>query len=286
MIRALLLMLLLCCYLPVYADCTARLQVPTRKQITPWLALELARGGQLQETIDVRISEAQGCPALALGVEVVALDSPSQLRVRSAPNGAEIGSDPGASQPLLRLPVHGSGELSVNPVLEWSSQGQALTAGRQELRLRWRLYDVASLLPQSLVELETLVVAEVPAVLTVELVAAGNRVPLAGAIAMLDFGELSTGAERSVEIAVRGNARAQISIARKWGELRLRDRSQFTIPYFLLLDGRLAPADALPWPIDASEGFSSALMSVRLGAVERRAAGVYEDILTLTVAAE
>lgn len=286
MIRALLLVLLLCCYLPAYADCTARLQVPTRKQITPWLALELARGGQLQETIDVRISDAQGCPALALGVEVVALDSPSQLRVRSAPNGAEIGSDPGASQPLLRLPVHGSGELSVNPVLEWSSQGQALTAGRQELRLRWRLYDVGTLLPQSLVELETLVAAEVPAVLTVELVAAGNRVPLAGAIAMLDFGELSTGAERSVEIAVRGNARAQISIARKWGELRLRDRSQFTIPYFLLLDGRLAPADALPWPIDASEGFSSALMSVRLGAVERRAAGVYEDILTLTVAAE
>ena len=70
MTRALLLILTLCWGLPAWAECAARLQVPGSKMITPWLAVELAQGRQLQESIDVRVSNAQGCPPLALGVDV------------------------------------------------------------------------------------------------------------------------------------------------------------------------------------------------------------------------
>ena len=287
MTRALLLTLSLCWGMAAHADCAARLQVPGMKRVTPWLAVELAQGGQLQDTLDVRVSDAQGCPALALGVDVSAPpDNPSRASVRVTPNGAEIGSAPGASQPLLALAVDADGNLAIDPVLEWSAQGQALAAGRQEMRIRWRLYPADELLPQPLVELETLLVAEVPAILEVELIAAGARLPLAGANAMLDFGEVASASERSVDIEVRGNARAQLSITRQWGELRLRGRPDYTIPYSLLLDGRPAPADGMPQPLEASGDYSRTRLSVRLGDVERRAAGVYEDILTLVVAAE
>lgn len=287
MSRALLLTLTLCWGIHAHADCAARLQVAGMKRITPWLAVELAQGGQLQESIDVRISAAQGCPALALGVDVsVPPDNRSRARLRASPNGAEIGSAPGASQPLLALSANADGNLAIDPVLEWSAQGQALAAGHQELRIRWRLYRAAALLPQPLVELETLLVAEVPAILEVELIAAGARLPLAGANAMLDFGEVASGAERSVDIEVRGNARAQLSITRQWGELRLRGRPDYTIPYSLLLDGRPAPADGMPQPLEASGNYSLTRLGVRLGDVERRAAGVYEDVLTVVVAAE
>lgn len=287
MTRALLLTLSLCWGMVAHADCAARLQVPGMKRVTPWLAVELAQGGQLQDTLDVRVSDAQGCPALALGVDVSAPpDNPSRASVRVTPNGAEIGSAPGASQPLLALAVDADGNLAIDPVLEWSAQGQALAAGRQEMRIRWRLYPADELLPQPLVELETLLVAEVPAILEVELIAAGARLPLAGANAMLDFGEVASASERSVDIEVRGNARAQLSITRQWGELRLRGRPDYTIPYSLLLDGHAAPADGMPQALEATGDYSRTRLGVRLGDVERRAAGVYEDILTVVVAAE
>lgn len=287
MTRALLLTLTLCWGMHARADCAARLQVAGMKLITPWLAVELAQGGQLQESIDVRVSDAQGCPALALGADVtVPPDNRSRASLRVAPNGAEIGSSPGASQPLLALSADADGNLAIDPVLEWSAQGQALAAGRQELRIRWRLYPAGALLPQPLVELETLLVAEVPAILEVELIAAGARLPLAGVNAMLDFGEVASGAERSVDIEVRGNARAQLSITRQWGELRLRGRPDYTIPYSLLLDGRPAPADGMPQALESVGDYARTRLAVRLGDVERRAAGVYEDVLTLVVAAE
>jgi len=287
MTRALFLTLALCWSLPIHAVCAARLEVSGIKLISPWLALELARGGQLQESIDVRVSNAEGCPALALGVDVrVPLENRSRVSLRAAPNGAKIGSAPGVSDPLLVLKADASGSAGINPVLEWSAQGQALAAGRQELRIRWRLYSTDALLPKALVELETRLVAEIPAILEVELVAAGARLPLAGASAMLDFGEVSTAAERGVDIEVRGNARAQLSIIRQWGELRLRNRPDYSIPYTLLVDDRAAPANGLPQPLKASRNFTRTRLTVRLGDVERRAAGIYEDILTVVVAAE
>jgi hypothetical protein len=287
MMRAVMLLLSLSCASLAAADCAARLQVPGVKQITPWLAVELAEGGQLQESIGVRVSNVGGCPALALGVAVLTPpDSRSLASVRAAPNGAEIGSAPGAWQPLLALRADASGEVVLVPVVEWSAQGQPLPAGRQELRLRWRLYPAAALLPQALVEVETLLIAEVPAILAVELIAAGARLPLAGASAMLDFGEVSSGAMRNLDIEVRGNARAQLSISRQWGELRLRDRPDYTIPYTLLLDGRMLADDGSTWLLDGDPELARARLSVVLGDVERRAAGVYEDTLTLVIAPE
>lgn len=269
------------------ADCAARLLVPGVTPITAWLAVAMADGGQLQESIAVRVSDMTDCPPLALGVElIVPVDGRSRASVRTAPNGAEIGSVPGGWQPLLALIDAGNGEAAVSPVVEWTSQGHALPAGRQELRLRWRLYAADALLPQALVEVETLVIAEVPAVLDVELVAAGTRLPLAGSSAMLDFGEVSSGAERSVDIEIRGNARAQVGISRRWGELRLRDRPDYTIPYTLLLDGRVLPEDGSTWLLDSSGDVARARISVLLGDVERRAAGTYEDTLTVVVAPE
>jgi hypothetical protein len=287
MIRTGLLLLSLTCPALALAECGARLQVPGVKQITPWLAVELAQGGQLRESVDVRVSDVHGCPPLALGVDVLAPpDNRSRVSVRAAPNGAEIGSTPGGWQPLLGLMPDASGEVVVVPVVEWSAQGQPLPAGRQEVRLRWRLYPADALMPQSLVEVETSLIAEVPAILAVELIAAGARQPLAGVSTMLDFGEVRSGAERSVDIEVRGNARAQLSIARQWGELRLRDRPDYTIPYTLLLDGRVLPDDGSTWLLDGDGNLARARLGVVLGDVERRAAGVYEDTLTVVVAPE
>jgi hypothetical protein len=184
----------------------------------------------------------------------------------------------------LELDESGSAELS--PVIEWSAQGQALPAGRHNLSIRWRLFAADALLPQALAEIETLVRADVPAVLDVELIAAGRRQPLAGAEALLDFGEIETGATREVEIEIRGNASAQLALSHRWGELRLRGRSEYTIPYSLLLDGRVVNADGLPQPLSRSGDRSHAQLRVRIDDVERRASGVYEDTLTVIVAPE
>jgi hypothetical protein len=286
MIRALLFLSLLIAASTTHAACAARLLVQNARLISPWLAVELARGGQLQESIDIRVTDTQDCPALVLGAEVlVPPDSRARASARAAPNGAQLGSEPGAGQPLLALPDATAGDISIDPVIEWSAQGQALAAGRQELSVRWRLYDADELLPQPLIEVESVLIADVPAVLEVELIAAGNRQPLAGGTAMLDFGEVSSAAARDVDIEVRGNASVQLSVSRNWGELRLRGRVDYTIPYTLLLDGR-ALADGEPQSLRASGDLSRARLSVQLGEVERRAAGVYEDTLTVIVAPE
>jgi hypothetical protein len=287
MIRALIALCSLSFAAHAAAACPANLQVPGVRLISPWLAIELARGGQLRETIDVRVSQMPGCPPLALGVELsLPSNSLARATVRSAPNGAEIGSSPGASLPPLALTAGSDGTSAVNPVVEWSAQGQVLPPGREELRLRWRLYAYDALVPQVLSELETLLIADVPAVLDVELIAAGTRVPLAGASAMLDFGELSSDAKRSVEIEVRGNTRAQLSVRRQWGQLRLRDRANYTIPYRLALNGHALSDDGGVVSLPANGEAAQAHLSVRLGDVERRAAGIYEDTLTVIIAPE
>jgi hypothetical protein len=286
MIRRVLILLALSGAGPALADCAARLLVPMNRQIPTWLALELAHGGQLQETIDLRVSETAGCPPLALGVAVEIADGLSRAQVLTAPNGAEIGSAPGAGQPLLALADSAGGEGAIAPVVAWSAQGRALRAGPHGLRLRWRLYPADGLLPQPLSEVETQLTAMVPAVLEVALVAAGAQLPLAGAQALLDFGEVGSGALRSAQIQVRGNARAQLAISRRWGELRLRDRPGYAIPYTLLLDGQVVDGEGSHWLLDGDADTGMAQLEVQLGDVEKRAAGVYEDILTLVVSPE
>lgn len=269
------------------ADCGAVLQVPATRAISPWLAVELAHGGLLQESVDVRISGAAGCPPLALGAEI---ELPPGVRMRAslrgAPNGAEIGSTPGSGQPLLALAIDPSGASVIDPVIEWSAEGAPLPAGRHALQIRWRLYAANALLPQALTELQTRVQADVPAVLDVALIANGARQPLGGASATLDFGEISSGDLREVDIEIRGNARAQLAVSRRWGQLRLRNRPDYTIPYTLLLDGQPLSSVAAPQTLDIRGELSRARLGVRIGELERRAAGVYEDTLTVVVAPE
>jgi hypothetical protein len=154
------------------------------------------------------------------------------------------------------------------------------------LQIRWRLYAANALLPQALTELQTRVQADVPAVLDVALIANGARQPLGGASATLDFGEISSGDLREVDIEIRGNARAQLAVSRRWGQLRLRNRPDYTIPYTLLLDGQPLSSVAAPQTLDIRGELSRARLGVRIGELERRAAGVYEDTLTVVVAPE
>lgn len=286
MIRAFLLLCLSINASGVYAACAARLLIPSTQLISPWLSAELARGGQLHETINLRVVNPQGCPALALGAEVLgSAITGTRAAARTAPNGGQIGSQPGTGQPLLALPADTAGEIAIDPVIQWSAQGQPMAAGRQELRIRWRLFAAMELLPQSLDEVETLLVADVPAVLEVELIAAGNRQPLAAGVAMLDFGEAASGATQDVVVEVRSNTSVQLSVSRNWGELRLVGRGGYVIPYSLQLDGSPL-ADGVPQRLNANGELSQARLSVLLGDVERRAAGVYEDTLTVIVAPE
>lgn len=267
-----------------WAECAARVQAG-HVLISPWLAEELAHGGRLQQTLDVRVSGLDGCPPLLLGVSVEGADGAERARVLGAPNGAEIGTEPGAGPALLSVLADPGGDSPLSPVLEWSAEGQPLAAGRRTLQLRWQLYAADALLPQSLLTIETQLSAEVPAVLDVELIAAGGRLPLAGANALLDFGEISSGSTRQIDIDIRANAPVQLALSRQYGELRLRGRPDYQIPYSLLIDGRPADTSGTPQPLSSS-GYTRARLDVVIGDVERRAAGLYEDTLTIIVAPE
>lgn len=275
---------LLCLCLPAMAsaECSARIQAG-QVLISPWLAEELAHGGRLQQTLDVRVSGLDGCAPLLLGVTVAA--QTGRARVLTAPNGADIGTEPGGGPALLPVPAEPGGDSVLSPVLEWSSEGQSLPAGRQTLRLRWQLYTAEALLPQSLATLESEIGADVPAVLDVELTAAGSRLPLAGASALLDFGEISSGSARQIDIDIRANTPVQLALSSQYGELRLRGRPDYQIPYRLLIDGRPADSSGTPQPLSGGD-YTRTRLDVVIDEVERRAAGLYEDTLTIIVAPE
>jgi hypothetical protein len=97
---------------------------------------------------------------------------------------------------------------------------------------------------------------------------------------------VASGDERSAEIEIRGNARAQLALSRRWGELRLPARPEYSIPYRLLVDGQPSAGDGSPQPLALSGEVARARLSVVIGDVERRAAGVYEDAITIVVAPE
>lgn len=107
------------------AECAARVQVGS-VLISPWLAEDLAHGGRLQQSLDVRVSGLQGCAPLLLGVSIDDVPAGTRARVQSAPNGAEVGEAPGGGQPLLSV-IGAGGEALLNPF--WN--------GRPKAR-RWR----------------------------------------------------------------------------------------------------------------------------------------------------
>jgi hypothetical protein len=268
------------------ATCQPRLQVPAEQPVASWFGTELATGGRLQETLSVRISGAAGCSPLSLGVEATPLNQPdSTAVVRTSPNGAEVGAVAGGGLALLPVAADAQGNTVVLSTLQWSAQGTPFEAGTARLRLRWRLFDSAALIARPIAQADSQLLVSIPAVLDVQLVAAGRRTPLAGTQTRFDLGELSTGTVHRLAIEVSGNAMAQLSIDQRWGELRIPERSGWHIPYALSIDGRPVVGGA-SLLLQRRGMLSQAELEIRIGDVERRAAGHYEDTLTLTVAAE
>lgn len=264
--------------------CTAQLQAANVHALPTWSSAALAQGGRLQENVDLRIVAGPDCQLL-LGVEIIGPEpDPGRVSVRTGPNGAEIGRAPGSGQPLLPVLLDPAAMALLIPSIEWSAEGRAVAAGIQTAHLRWLLYDAATLLSEPIATLDTRLLAEVPAMLGVTLSVAGARQALAAASVMLDFGELTEGAQRALEIEIEGNAPARISVSAEWGELRHATRSGYRIPYALRLDGR--PLDAGSAPLAVGAGVARLQLSVEIGEVERRAAGTYEDVLTIVVAPE
>lgn len=267
------------------ADCAPRLQMPSVHKVPGWIAADLAEGKRVAQSITVRVADADGCAGLLLGVEIAG--NPTHgiaAQVRSAPNGAEIGSDPMGRLPLLPLV---SPTQSSNVTVVLTKIGQVLAADTHELQLRWRLFPADGLLPQPLDELDTRLDVNVPPVLNVTLTSNDTTVALAGAVALLDFGELNRGDRRHLWVQIEGNTDAQLSVLPQWRELRLRDRPDYAIPYTLMVNGQAQHGDTPVWlPMDPNSGQAKAQLEVVIGDVERRAAGIYQDVLLLTVAPE
>lgn len=267
------------------AECSPRLQIPSVHKVPGRIAADLAEGKRVEQSITVRVADAEGCAGLLLGAELAGNPTHGIVaQVRSAPNGTEIGSDPMGRLPLLPLvnPTQSS-----NVTVALTKSGQVLTADTHELQVRWRLFPAEGLLPQPLDELDTRLDVNVPPVLNVTLTSNDATVALAGAVALLDFGELNRGDRRNLWVQIEGNTDAQLSVLPQWRELRLRDRPDYAIPYTLMVNGQVQHGDTPIWlPMDPNSGQAKAQLEVVIGDVERRAAGIYQDVLLLTVAPE
>lgn len=265
-------------------SCTALMQAAAVHALPTWSSAALAQGGRLQENVDLRIVADADCQLL-LGVEVTeAAVAAGRVSVRTGPNGGEIGSAPGSGQPLWPIALDPAATALLSPSIEWSAEGRAVPAGTQSVSVRWLLYDASTLLSEPISTLDTRLLAEVPALLGVTLSVAGARQALAGASVMLDFGELTEGAQRALEIGIEGNAPARLSVFAEFGALRHSARAGYRIPYAVRLDGH--PFDPGSASVAVDAGSARLQLSVEIGEVERRAAGTYEDVLTIVVAPE
>lgn len=264
------------------AACEFALDVPEIVTISSWEATALAEGEASQVPLNVRIS-AEGCASLALGVSYVG-ELPAE--VRSSPSGLMVGLDPADSMPLLELPADPGTVVDLQPVLAMRARSAGWPAGPASGSLRWRLYARDGLLESLLIERSSVVLAQVPAVLSVQIEGPQGRNRLDGAPTVLDLGRLERGAVHPLLIEVRGNSSARLSIVARHGVLQSMQRKAYTIPYSLRLDGTPFDGEVLLPAPSLNDGTTAARLELVLGEVERRAAGAYEEVLTLTVAAE
>lgn len=261
--------------------CEVALEVPESVPVSSWEAAALARGQAAAVPLQLRV-RSRGCVGLALGAGV---EGSLRAGVRSAPAGQWLGLQPGDPAPLLDLGMD-SEQVDLQPELAWAAQPGGTTAGLLTAVVEWRLYQRDGLLERLLQRRRSQLLVQVPALLEVEILGPHGLSPLAGAPTLLDLGRLQSGAQHALMLIVRGNSRAQLSISPRFGELRSAARRNHAIPYDLRLDGvPVAEGMALPLPQPDARG-SSVQLELQVGEVERRAAGVYEEVLTLTVAAE
>jgi hypothetical protein len=265
--------------------CAPQLEVPALLRLSPWVTEPLAQGGTLAEPFDITVSGTAGCGALALGVEIDP-DTAGSLLLTSGPNGAPIGREPGAGLALLPLAGDRNGRAHAQATLLWSAHGDALPAGTVTRRLRLRVFPADALLPEPLHQAEISVIADIPAVLDVSVLGPGGRSALAGTRTLLDLGEITAGARHGLDIEIRGNTAAQVTVTPEHGELRLVGRPGHRIPYALQLDGRPVDKSGLTEILQLGSGLMRARLDLQVGDVERRAAGEYVDVLVISVAPE
>lgn len=265
--------------------CDPQIQVPAVIRLSPWVSEPLARGGTVQEPLDIRASRIDGCGELLLGVEIDASES-RMLQVTSGPNGAPIGREPGAGLALLPLAPEGADQVGARAMILWSMEGTALRAGAATAGLRLRLFPADALLPEPLQELDVTLIAMVPALLELAVVTPAGRSQLAGSRTILDLGEITGGARHGLDIEVRGNSAVRLVVTPEHGELRLRGRPERTIPYTLQLDGRPVGPAGLAEALLLTDGEARLRLDLQIGDVERRAAGEYVDVLMISLAPE
>ncbi len=106
-------------------------------------------------------------------------------------------------------------------------------------------------------------------------------------VSRIDFGQMQSGAERSVFVQVRATDDVEIRLtSRNAGVLkhvRLHDAAP-AIPYGVTFDGvQVNLASSFTLEREVERAGSSYLMSVRLGEVGRPPAGEYQDLITIDV---
>lgn len=279
---ALVLALFVCS--PVWG-CDPQFQMPAVIRLSPWVSEPLARGGTVREALDIRANRIDGCGELLLGVEVDASEARA-LEILSGPNGAPVGREPGAGLALLPLVASGPDQVGASATILWSTAGMALRAGTAAAALRLRLFPADALLPEPLQEFDVMLMATVPAILELAAVTPAGRSQLAGSRTILDLGEITSGARHGLDIEVRGNAAVRLAVTPENGELRLRDRPGRSIPYTLTLDGRPVGPAGLTEALMLLDGEARLRLDLEIGEVERRAAGEYVDVLTISLAPE
>lgn len=201
---------------------------------------------------------------------VVASESGQPLRdLPDAPNAALLTGDIEA----------GGGRATV--AFEWTlPAGQAVQPGRYSGDMTFSLYNGRP--PEARLSLQQVVSLSVEVASSVELL-----VPMA----TWSLGELTTGARRSVQIGLRGNAATRLSITSSSGGRLVSTLvgADSSIPYSVRLDGHANLLTPGVWERQLSPSSSlerEVELEVELGSTQGVAAGAYADTLTLTVAAE
>ena len=272
--------LVLITYLPGSSAwaCTPQLDIPHSALPTVWELDALAQGLPIHQLLDVRVRELDGCGPLFL---TAALEGAENIRIRASANGPLLSTDGLDGQSVLPVLPSAAG-AALQPLLEWDPLGQWQAPGPVQVEIIWRLYRQTALLPELILESRSQWSGVIPAVYEVNV-----RTPQGShsisVPTIFDLGELRSGASYSLDLEWRGNANVFVSLDAQYGRLRSSTRPDVSIPYELRYAGRTLNG---PIALPRSNGTGRAQLQVILGSVERRVAGEYADVLTLTIQAE
>jgi hypothetical protein len=121
-------------------------------------------------------------------------------------------------------------------------------------------------------------------------IAGADSASSAFGVSRIDFGQMQTGAERSVFVQVRATDDVEIRFTSQNSgvlkHVRLQDAAP-SVPYGVTFDGvQVNLASPFTLEREVERGGSSYLMSVKLGEVGNPPAGEYQDLITIDVTAQ